>query len=404
MRWRRSGFALGAVLLAVAALPRLASAHGEVAQDPFIREETAVFHDVRFSAPTIRQGEPLTITGTVHLLQTWPRQLAQPESAYLSVTTPGPVVVIVDREIGGQKAPMSVYVTKGQMYDFSLTVRGRVPGTYHIHPALYVGGVGPLIGPGQWVTVEPSPGGFQLPVSLLDGTVIADLQTYQTPFLLLFTTLTMLLGMTWMLYWTVPKPTVTRLAITNLIPSADIGSDFGLITGADIRRVTLIAAGAVLLLAAGVVYGKLSFPVTLPPQVIRVEAQPRPEPLAIAEVTPRQSSYDAGGHTLTLRMAVRNVGPAPVAVQQLTLANHEFVSGPLQQPWQSPMRVEPNTPLAPGETREVTLRIASERLEAERLVPVGEPVQAVTGVVVLSDASGTRNFREVRWLLSPTGL
>lgn len=397
MRRRVSPVVFLAALLALVVGPASASAHGEVAQDPFLREETAAFYDVQFSTTSVKQGEDLTITGKVQLLDTWPRQLHEPDEAYLSVTTPGPVVVMVDREVGGQTMPMSMYPAKGKMYDFKMTVRGRTPGTYHIHPALYIAGVGPLIGPGQWVTINEAPGGFTFPVTLLNGVTIPDLQTYQTPLMLVFTSLTMLLGMAWLAYWTVPKPTVTRLAITNLIPSNDIGSDFGLITRTDIRNVSIIAALALLLLSAGGIYGKVSFPITLPPQVIRYDAPALPDPPRLTEVSPAQSTYDAHTDTLTLKATVKNVGNNPISLQQLTIANHEFVLSSPQQPWQTPMSAEPATPLNPGESREVTLRIAGGHLEDERLIPLGEPLQAVTGVLVFSDSSGAKSYGAVRW-------
>ncbi|HEY8476181.1 MAG TPA: methane monooxygenase/ammonia monooxygenase subunit B [Chloroflexota bacterium] len=397
---RRLGvLAVLAALVVLLATPVPAGAHGEVAQEPFLRQQTAAFFDVQFSTTSIKQGEDVTITGKVRILDTWPQELAQPDKAYLSVTTPGPVVVMVDREIGGEKAPMSVYVAKGKMYDFKMTVRGRVPGSYHIHPALYVEGAGPLLGPGQWITIEEAPGGFTFPITLLNGVTIPDLQSYQTPFLLGFTFLTMVLGMAWMVYWTVPKPTVTRLAITNLIPSHDIGSDFGLITRRDIRNVSIIAALGLVLLGVGVVYGATNFPITLPPQVIRFEAPALPEPPPFATVRAQQSTYDPQTHALTLKALVTNVGSQPISLQQLTIANHEFVLGSPQRPWQSQLRVEPATPLNPGESREMTFSIVGDLLETDRLIPMGEPFQATAGVLVFGAPDGAKSYLAVRWPL-----
>ncbi len=61
---------LGAVALLGTAV--VASAHGENAQEGFLRMETVTFSNVNFSKDTIKQGEDLTITGKATLLDTWP--------------------------------------------------------------------------------------------------------------------------------------------------------------------------------------------------------------------------------------------------------------------------------------------------------------------------------------------
>src|SRR5437870_13763798 len=95
-----------ALLLATAALlgtALVASAHGENSQEGFLRMETVAFSNVQFSADTIKQGDPVTISGQATILNTWPKTLGEPTTGYINVTAPGPVMLMKDRlvnEIG----------------------------------------------------------------------------------------------------------------------------------------------------------------------------------------------------------------------------------------------------------------------------------------------------------------
>src|ERR671935_1626811 len=92
---------LGAVLgTAVAAY-----AHGENAQEGFLRMETVAFSNVQFSTDTVKQGEEVVITGKATLLNTWPRTLGEPDTGFINVTAPGPVVLMKDRMVNGMSTP-----------------------------------------------------------------------------------------------------------------------------------------------------------------------------------------------------------------------------------------------------------------------------------------------------------
>lgn len=372
-----------------------AAAHGEISQEPFLRAGTIAFTDVTFSTDRVDQGQALTITGKFKILETWPRELQPPETAYLSITVPGPVFVVTERKIGGQLTPMSFYIEKGKVYDFSITVVGRTPGTYHVHPAVYVEGSGPLLGPGQWVTVSPAPGGFQMPVKLLDGTVIPDLQTYRQWFIVGFSVLTFLLGLAWMIYWTVPKPTVTRLAVTNVIPSADWGSDFGLITRRDVRNVGIIALLAVVALVGGWIYMQTTYPNIIPLQVHRIQGQPLEIPSLPVKLQATEAVYDQTTKQLTVTIQVTNNGNQPVTVDRMLVSNREFLASAPErlQPWQSQLTAEGNLTLQPGESRSLRLTVAGDFLETERLLPTKQtPYMVFTATFMVRDAAGTANY------------
>jgi len=86
----------------------VAIAHGERAQEGFLRMKTVAWQDVRFSSSDVKQGEPLVITGKVRVLEVWPTTLASPELGYINVSASGPHFVMKERTINGHAAPASV--------------------------------------------------------------------------------------------------------------------------------------------------------------------------------------------------------------------------------------------------------------------------------------------------------
>src|ERR1700737_544469 len=248
---------LGVVALMGTAM--VASAHGENAQEGFLRMETVTFTNVVFSKDTIKQGEDVTITGKATLLDTWPKTLGEPSTGFVNITAPGPVMLMKNGLVNGTAAPAAIFVKKGKSYAFSVTLTGREPGRWHVHPTFAVEGAGTLIGPGQWITVQEVAGGFSNPITLNNGPT-GNLETYMVGPMVIWQWLGLLVGLGWLLYWIVPKPTVTRLAVTSRIPLNTDGQDVGLITKKDHRVMTYFAIGTVVLLLGGWVYQQTAFP------------------------------------------------------------------------------------------------------------------------------------------------
>src|ERR671934_869622 len=182
-----------------------------------------------------------------------------------------------------------------------MTVAGRRVGRWHIHPSLAVKGAGTLLGPGKWITVEKNPDGFRNDVTLVKaggqpgGTV--NLENYQLSFTWIWLVITFLIGMAWMIYWTVPKRTVTNLAVTSQIPLNTDGMDYGLITKRDHRNMNWFALGTALLLAVGGIWQSFAFPTKMPQQIFQF-APPRPAVAAnslVGEAGLRGGGLHTGG-------------------------------------------------------------------------------------------------------------
>jgi methane/ammonia monooxygenase subunit B len=380
-----------------------AFAHGERAQEAFLRMRTVAWIDVTYSKTTVRQGETFTITGTAKLLEAWPSNLAagEPNTGYMGIIAPGPVVLLKERTINGVSAPSRIDVQKGRIYEYSMTVAGRRVGKWHVHPSFSVKGAGTLLGPGQTITVEENPDGFSNPVTLEGGGTI-NLENYQLPFTWIWLVLTFLIGMGWMIYWTVPKRTVTNLAVTSQIPLNTDGMDYGLITKKDHRNMNWFALGTALLLLAGWIYQAAAFPTKMPQQIFQF-APPDPAVAStpvFATVGLGQAAYDTGTETMTIEVPVTNTGQTPMDLTQFTTTTLKFTTGTAGGP--GVMTVAPSATIAPGSSpTSLTLTMKDPAWEAENLVPIGESQLLVTGVLVFETADGQKNYSELEANLRP---
>src|SRR6266849_10828851 len=217
---RRLGLGLGVILWIVVLVVPKAFAHGEAGDEPFLKDLTTAFYDVKITPTEIQVGQAVTVTGTVRILETWPYTLDPPNKAYITPVVPGPVFALQERTVNGQAAPGSFFVERGGIYKFKMVMLGRNPGRWHVHPGIAVEGTGTLIGPGEWVTVQPGAANFTFPVALLSGTTI-DLNKYEGGFVWWWSLAGFLVGVVWMLYWTLSKRTVTNLAVTLQLPVND---------------------------------------------------------------------------------------------------------------------------------------------------------------------------------------
>ncbi len=284
---------VGIVAFAIAAIvsSSTAYAHGEAGDEPFLKDLTTAFYDVSISPTDIRVGEPVTITGSVRILETWPYTLATPEKAYIMPVVPGPVFALKERTVNGTAAPGSFFVEKGGIYQFRMVILGRNPGRWHVHPGIAVEGTGTLVGPGEWVTVQPSAAKFVFPVTLLSGQTI-NLNSYRGGFVWWWSFAGFLIGVAWMLYWTLTHRTVTNLAVTIQLGVNDDAPDIGLITLRDHMWMNVLAGLTIIMLVIGWTYAAMKYPVRLPQQTDWFTPEYISSGEKMAEVHPSGATYD----------------------------------------------------------------------------------------------------------------
>ncbi len=386
-----------------------ASAHGERAQEGYVRMEALSWWDVQFSQSSVKQGDTMKITGTAKILETWPSNLSggNPQVCYFTVVEPGARFVMIDRTINGAETPQSFFCHKGGIYDFAMTLRARDPGQWHVHPAVAVEQAGTLIGPGQWVNVAEAPGGFQFPVQILNGPTI-DLESYGQWLIVGFSLLTFVLGMWWMIYWTGPKRTITRLRVANELQlNQDGGEAVGLITRRDHRHMAIITLITVVILGAGFLFQALAFPGKIPQQSDWYTPPSLPAVQQIASAVANDAVYDPGSHLMTIQTQVTNLSKNPIQVAAFRTAYLAFVNPAVgiaeTGDYIHQLSLSPSDGMVgPGQTANITLQIPGTYLEQEQILPIGRSQLQVAGVIELQDSSGTRNFSTVEAALNPT--
>jgi len=370
----------------------VAFAHGERAQEGFLRMRTVAWQDVQFSSSNVKQGERLVITGRVKVLESWPQTLEAPQLGYVNVTASGPHFVMKERTINGHPAPASFSLEKGGVYEFQMALEGRTPGYWHVHPTLYVLHTGGLVGPGQWTTVAAVPGGYQNKVTLLDGKTI-DLDTYATPWVFWFSFAGLILGVWWMLWWTLKHRTVTNLAVTSQIPLNDPGEDIGLITKADHKTSTLIAVITVVLLAFGWFFMDWNWPTRIPQQVLRFTPPALAEPAQFAQVKGARATYDPRSDIVVIEAQVANTGSQPMQLVGFTTSNLSFEQA--KQITGEPAVVKP------GQTTPVKITIRDKVWPEDRLIPLDKPQMGIGGLLVF-ESGGKQNAVTTEAPVRPT--
>ncbi len=393
MRTLRRLLAVVAVSAAVLIPAAPASAHGENSQESFLRMGTIAYWDVKFSDTNVSQGEEFKLTGTAKVLETWPEQLADPKLGFIGLVAPGPVVLIKERKINGVPAPHAIDIEKGGVYQFEMTLVARRPGHWHIHPIFGVHGAGSLLGPGRYITVKESASGFSNNIQLTNGKTV-DLENFGIGGLWFWSIVWLVMGLIWLLYWIVPKRTVTRLPVTSQIPLNTDGQEYGLITKKDHRVMNILMLVTLLLLAGGWIYQSSAYPDKMTQQVLRFEPPAADaDPIFVtAKVTDAQ--FQPKDDTLTFDVEVTNTGEKAATLDAFTTTTLTWAAD-------KTLAVSPSTTVAPGETKTLTLAIKDKVWTKERLMPLNESRLQLTGVLRFADEAAAENFVTIQSFVRP---
>jgi methane/ammonia monooxygenase subunit B len=392
-----------AALLFAGATPALA--HGEEAQEAWLRMNSIAWVNIQFNGQpsggitgpdiTLKAGEDLKMTGTAKVLETWPKTLGPPETAFVNVVSPGPVVLVTERKINGQLAPHSIYIEKGGVYDFEVTVKARIPGRYHIHPSFSVQGAGTLVGPGNWLKVDKGDTAFVNEVTLYNGETV-NLENYKVWWVFGWTFAGFIIGMVWLLWWIWPKPTVSRLAVTaQLSVNDDGGPAVGLITKRDHRAMDIIALVTVLFVAVGMFWQAQAFPTKIPLQVQRIRIDGAPQPEAFASATATDVVLDNQTTTYSMKVTVNNTGSSDVTIKALHIASVTMapsegttIAPNADAPADTVAVTEGSTTIAAGQSLDLTLRLPRAQLDDLKLVPAQNANSNIAGVLEVTNGGG----------------
>jgi methane/ammonia monooxygenase subunit B len=298
-------------------------------------------------------------------------------------------MLMKDRQVNGMAAPDAIFVKKGNAYDFKLTLTGREPGRWHVHPTFAVEGAGTLIGPGQWITVQDA-GGFTNNLTLLNGQTV-NLETYGVGQMSVFQWLGFALGMAWMLYWTVPAigganhRTVSKLPVTLRIPLNTDGQDIGLITKRDHRVSNLLLLATIALLV-----------------VFRFTPPALPAAPQLAQAITKDATFDPQTSTLVMNVDVTNTAKSPITLKGFTTSSLTFVDQATAGTGADHvMVISPAGTINPGETKTLNLTLRDPVWRDTRMIEVNRPRIEVAGQLLFEDASGTQSQTTVATSVNP---
>ena len=163
----------------------------------------------------------------------------------------------------------------------------------------------------------------------------------------------------------------------------------------------LLAVLTIVLLAGGWWYGNTTYPGGIPQQVIRfAPPEAHQDPTFVEAKIPQKAIYDVAGHTLMIPIEVTNTGSSPMTVTGFNTSTLVFSSNSSSGGRQ--VIVEPSDAIYPNETKSLTLSMRDTVWEEERMMPIGEALMSVTGVVTFENQDGQKNRITVQMPLNPS--
>lgn len=392
------------VVCAWFALPLEAFAHGERAQEPYLRTRTAQWYDVKWSTDTLNVNDTITITGKFRLFGDWPDAVNKPEIVFVTNGTPGPVLSRVESYLNGVPARQSIRDLEiGRDYEYKMVMKARIPGSHHVHPMIAIKGSGPLMGPGKMITINGAYGSFVQPVTTLDGHKIENLETWGVRDLVIWQLILVAIAAAWLLWWIrrpllIPRYTALKKDREDL-----------LITNGDIKAGAALLAVVLVVTFGGYAWAKSTYPRTVPLQTGTMYAPPLPKDSVTTDVAFDKAVYDVPGRSMRVTMRVTNNGDKPVYLGEFTSANLRFVNRNVTAAVQSVdaaypqdllarngLVVSDNEPIKPGETRSISFDATDAAWELERLTSFLTDVDSkFGGLLFFFDSDGKRQIVEV---------
>jgi len=404
-----------ALALAVLALSALAlssqpaRAHGERAQEPFLRMRSVQWYDLKWEPTEVAVNETMTVSGKFRFMPAsqWPLTLAKPEIGFLNISHPGPVFVRKASFINGVNAANSTSFELGRDYEFEVKLKGREPGTWHVHTMMNIYNGGALVGPGKWVTITGDRADFTNPVTTLTGETV-DLEFYGLANSLLWHGIWLAIGAVWLVYWLSGRMFFSRHRMVAA------GRAEELTTGSD-RLVSLVLLAVTIgLVIGGYIWAENKWPITLPLQSARQAIPPLPDETNKVKVELERATYRVPGRALQMKIKVTNTTNTPVRLGEFTTATVRFINpvvGPQDESSKSypddllaeeGLIVSDNSPIAPGETRTLDLTAQDAAWETERLSSlIYDPDSRFGGLLFFYGADGSRQISDVGGVTVP---
>ena len=129
----------------------------------------------------------------------------------------------------------------------------------------------------------------------------------------------------------------------------------------------------------------------------------------MAETRTNGATYDDATDTLTMKVQVKNVAASALTLNRVVIGMATFVPGGEAEQAKAgprdfvgPLKVEPADPIAPGETKDLTVTITSSIFSTARLIPLKDPQQFVAALLRFENTKGGQQLVPVRSGVVPT--
>jgi methane/ammonia monooxygenase subunit B len=291
----------------------------------------------------------------------------------------------------------------GKDYAFSINLRGRRAGRWHVHAQVNVEGGGPIIGPGQWIEIKGDMKDFTDPVTLLDGSTV-DLEHYGISRVYAWHLPWLAVGAAWILFWFIRKGIIASyLRVAEGRPDDVIGDD-------DRRIGAIVLALTILATIVGYAVTNSTFPRTIPLQAGLQKPLTPIETEGTAGVGKEQVTtelnggvYKVPGRELTINVKVKNGTSQPVRLGEYTAAGLRFLNPAV-------FTTKPDFPdylladrglsnddtIAPGESKEIVVKIQDARWDIERLSDLAYDTDSqIGGLLFFFSPDGKRFAAEI---------
>jgi methane/ammonia monooxygenase subunit B len=394
---------LGMSLLALITVTPSVFAHGERALEPFIRMRTIQWYDIAWSHTNLKVNDELILRGRFHVAEDWPNAVAKPDSAFLNLAMPTPVLVRTATYLNGISVANSVDLQLGADYEFKLSLKARIPGRYHIHPMMNLKDVGVIVGPGMWIEIRGAAADFRNETTTASGRTI-DLETFGTRNGVLWHGVWLVLGAAWLLWW------VRRPLFIPRYKLVQAGNEEALITPID-RRIAIFGLAATLVvIAGGYAAVDRAYPDLIPLQTGRTHVEPLPGSHGVG-VAVKHATYRVVERSLSLTLEVTNKTAQPIQLAELNTATVRFfnpeagridLAYPEELSARTGLRVESNAPIAPGEIRTVHVTATDAAWDLQKLSTIIKDADSRVGALLFFyDTSGTRYISSISTSVVP---
>jgi len=392
------------------AVPQVAQAHGERAQEPFLRMRTIQWYDVEWTKSKVAVNEEVVVKGKFRVSpdENWPRTAAKPDLAFLNISSPGPVFVRKASFINGVNMANSSSFQTGRDYAWEVTLKGRYPGKWHIHSMLNIKDAGPLVGPGDWIEVTGNHADFKNEVKTLTGETI-DLNTYGMANNIRWHIIWAVFGVAWLLYW-LAKP-----LFFSRYRKVAAGEGASLITKTDQTVAVVVLVGALGLTYFGYQWAEAKWPITLPLQSAQETVAPLPTEPTLVDVKLIRATYRVPGRSLNMTLEVTNNTGKAVRMGEFNTATVRFLNPevgimdemakkyPKYLLADKGLTLADNKPIEPGETRKIEVEAQDAAWETERLSSlIYDPDSRFGGMFFFYDTDGKRHIQNVGGVLVPS--